>query len=93
MTGITTSSGDVNLKSGALTLTNAVGAGSAIVRLVESAAISQNTTTGAITAGSLSVIANTGGQVVLEATNAVGTMAASLSNAGSAFSFNDGATD
>ena len=91
VTGITTSSGDVNLKSGGLTLTNAIGASGASVRLVESAAVSQNTTTGAITAGLLSVT-DSGGQVVLEATNAVPTLAASLTSPGSAFSFNDGAT-
>ena len=94
VTGIATNSGDVNLNSsGGLALTNAVGAGSATVRLIATAGISQNTTSGAITAGALSVI-DTGGQVVLEATNAVGTVAASLTGApaGSAFSFNDGTT-
>src|SRR4029077_9177098 len=91
VTGIATNGGDVNLKSGGLALTNAVGVGSGTVRLVESGAISQNATTGAITAASLSVT-DSGGQVVLEATNAVGTVAASQTNATSAFSFNDGTT-
>ena len=88
LSGVATSNADVNLKSGGLAVNQPVGAGTAIVRLVESGAVSQDATNGAITASSLSV-ADSGGQVVLEAANNVGTVAASLTKAGSAFTFNN----
>ena len=81
--------GDVNLST-----SRRVGAeqrdcgGAGTVRLVAGGAISQDATSGAITASMLSV-KDSGGQVVLEAPNAVGTVAASLTNPTSAFSFND----
>ena len=89
VSGITTSTGEVNLStSSTLALSSAIAASGATVRLVAGGAISQDATNGAITASMLSV-KDTGGQVVLEASNAVGTVAASLTNPTSAFSFND----
>ena len=90
VTGATTNNGDINLLSAGLALNQAVGAGTGTVRLVETGAVSQ-ALAGAITAGSLSVT-DTAGQVVLDATNVVGTVAANVTFAGGAFTLNNGTT-
>lgn len=87
ITGITTVNGDVNLASAGLTVTNAIGAGTADVRFVESGAVSQ-AATGAITAAGLSTT-NSGGSTVLEAANNVGIRVASSTFTGGAVTFNN----
>ncbi len=89
VTGVTTSNGDINLKSGGLAIDQPLDAGSGTVRLVESGAVSQ-AAAGSITAGALSVTDSVG-NLVLTATN-TGTVAASVTSAGGTFTFNDGAT-
>ena len=91
----TTGNGDVNLRSGGLAINQPLNVGQ---RDAASAwwrkagpSFAKNALTGAITAGALSVT-DSGGQAVLEAPNAVGTVAASLTTSGSAFSFADGTT-
>src|SRR5260370_24475373 len=54
LSGVTTNNGDINLQSGRLAVDQAGTAGTGIVRLVESGALSQ-ATTGPIAANSLSV--------------------------------------
>ena len=96
--GITTNGGAVTLStttSGNITLNQPIVASGATaiptVTLTSAGSISEPLTTGTITASGLSVTAN-GGNAVLEATNAVATVAASVTFAGGAFTFNDPAT-
>ena len=90
MTGITTTAGDVNLDSTGLTINNAIAASTGNVRFVQSGAVTQ-AAAGTITAAALST-ASSVGSVVLEANNAVGTVADSGSGASGALSFNDNTT-
>ena len=88
VSGITTNAADINLQSAGLALNQPVSAGTGTVRLVESGAVSQ-TAPGTIGAAALSVT-DSSGNVVLELGNAVTTtVAANLTTAGEAFSFND----
>ena len=89
VSGITTNAADINLQSAGLALNQPVSAGTGTVRLVESGAVSQ-TAPGTIGAAALSVT-DSSGNVVLELGNAVTrTVAAHLTTAGGAFSFDDG---
>jgi uncharacterized repeat protein (TIGR01451 family) len=85
--GVTTSNGDVNLDSAGLTISQAIGAGTANVRLVEAGSVTQSAI---ITAGSLAV--TNSGSTVLESVNAIGTLAVSGTGSSSPFTFNDSKT-
>ncbi|HEY5311913.1 MAG TPA: hypothetical protein VIK18_05315, partial [Pirellulales bacterium] len=90
VTGITTSNGDVNLDTGGLTISSAISAGTGIVRLVELGAVTQ---TAGIAAAGLSISnSSVNGKLILESTNAVGTLAVSDTGSTEPLSFNDGTT-
>src|SRR4029077_5209073 len=88
VSNLTTSNGDINLKTAGLAINQPLNAGTGNVRLVESGLVSQ-AGLGIITAANLSV-SDTTGNVVLElAHDVTGKLAVSLTSAGEAFSFND----
>jgi uncharacterized repeat protein (TIGR01451 family) len=90
VTGISTTNGDVNLKSSTLAVNNPIAAGTGTVRFVDSGNVSQ-LAAGTITAGALSTN-NSAGNAILEAANSVGTLATNIAAAGGVVSFNDGSS-
>src|SRR5205814_2090336 len=85
----TTGNGNVLLNSGPLTISQAINAGSGIVRLVSSGSVNEDVATGTITAGSLGVRA--GANVTLNQGNNVNFFAAANSGSGNKIEYKDAA--
>jgi hypothetical protein len=76
VSNVTTIGGDINLRSGGLAINQPLNAGTGIVRLVESGAVSQ-LAAGTITAGSLSVTDSNGTVILDNSNNVAGVLAGS----------------